>query len=171
MNNLLSLLKNIFYTFKRPLRALYLSISLCLIPLDIFLLFFHKGALLKRLGMVALTVMIFCIPSVLKLLQVFYKHILLSMEGLKKERFKLFLFSILALRLLVGAVIPSNLIAASPQEFSFLELYESPLIYIGINLIQTFGLFVLWPLCLYFLFSQPLRASLFSVESSTFCSL
>jgi hypothetical protein len=54
----------------------------------------------------------------------------------------------------VGIFIPSMLIASSPQEFSFIDTVTSPLFFIYFTFIQAFGLFLLWPLCIYSLFSE-----------------
>jgi hypothetical protein len=68
-----------------------------------------------------------------------------------------FILSVAILFVLTGFVIPSALIFSSPAEFSFIESYKSPFPFLFNILFQSFGLFVLWPVCLYFFFSNKIR--------------
>jgi hypothetical protein len=68
-----------------------------------------------------------------------------------------FLFSVLLIWSLFGFFIPSQLVASSPQEFSFIDNYSNPLFFIFNTAFQAFGLFVFWPICLYFLFSDNIK--------------
>jgi YidC/Oxa1 family membrane protein insertase len=62
-----------------------------------------------------------------------------------------FFYASLMLFLLAGLIIPGSLIASSVEEFSFIESYASPFPFIFTTLLQGAGLFLLWPLGLYFL--------------------
>ncbi|MDR2518288.1 MAG: YidC/Oxa1 family membrane protein insertase, partial [Spirochaetaceae bacterium] len=68
-----------------------------------------------------------------------------------------FLLALSALWALLGLFLPSQLIASSPQEFSFIDGYTTPLFFISAAALQSFGLFVFWPVCLYFLFSRTVK--------------
>ena len=57
---------------------------------------------------------------------------------------KLFLLSAIFLTLLVGGLIPSNYIAASPQEYVFPALFFHPLWYVVNALLLAGGSFILW---------------------------
>jgi hypothetical protein len=70
---------------------------------------------------------------------------------------KIFVFSVMILFLLAGLVIPGALIASSVQEFSFVENYTSPFPFIINTLLQSAGIFLLWPLCFYALFSKSIK--------------
>jgi hypothetical protein len=59
--------------------------------------------------------------------------------------------------MMTGFFLPSILIGSSPQEFSFIDDYTTPLYFIANTAMQSFGLFLFWPFCLYFLFSQRIR--------------
>jgi len=69
----------------------------------------------------------------------------------------IFLLSLFILFLLGGFVIPSTLIASSVQEFSFIKDYQSPFPFLFQTLLQSFGVFLLWPFCLYCLFSKKTK--------------
>jgi len=75
----------------------------------------------------------------------------------KKDSFLIYLFSLLSVCVLSGILIPSMLIGSSPQEFSNIDSYGNPLFFVANTALQTFGLFVFLPLCLYFLFSANLK--------------
>jgi hypothetical protein len=49
------------------------------------------------------------------------------------------------------------LISSSPNEFSFIDTYDNPLFFLFNTASQAFGFFVLWPLCLYVLFSPGIK--------------
>jgi hypothetical protein len=74
-----------------------------------------------------------------------------------RHTFLLFLVSAASLWVITGLFLPSMLIASSPQEFSFIDGYTSPLYFIYNTSLPSFGLFLFWPLCLYFLFSQKVK--------------
>jgi len=65
---------------------------------------------------------------------------------------------LLVLFLLVGFVIPSSLIASSIQEFSYLfgEIVN-PFIFIGNSIVQSAGIFIVWPLLIYLMFFKDIR--------------
>ncbi|WP_461246040.1 LTA synthase family protein [Treponema sp. R6D11] len=58
---------------------------------------------------------------------------------------------------ILGLFIPSQLIVSSPQEFSFIDDYTNPLFFIFNTAFQVLGLFVFWPICLYFLFQNNVK--------------
>jgi len=72
----------------------------------------------------------------------------------------IFILSLLVLYLLAGFVIPSSLIGSSVQEFSFIGSYKSPFPFIANTALQSFGIFLLWPLSVYFLFSEKIKSKL-----------
>jgi hypothetical protein len=57
-------------------------------------------------------------------------------------------------------VIPSSLISSSVQEFAIIDNNKSPLSFIANTALQSFGIFLLWPLCLYFIFSENIKQKL-----------
>jgi hypothetical protein len=75
----------------------------------------------------------------------------------KLDTFLVFLFSFASLWIITGFFLPSMLIGSSPQEFSFIDGYTTPVYFIVNACLQSFGLFLFWPLCLYFLFSDKVK--------------
>jgi hypothetical protein len=81
------------------------------------------------------------------------KHI----QWTKKETLVLFAFSLFVLWAVTGIFVPSMLIVASPQEFSFIDDVSSPVLFISETMLQAFGLVVFWPFVIYFLFSEKVK--------------
>jgi YidC/Oxa1 family membrane protein insertase len=157
MNNIFSLIKNAFYKIKNPLRILYCLLCAAVIAIDCYLLFMHKGPAQKRFLAVCIFSLLFFIPLLIKIVQHFLNTTLLPLVENKKSRFSFFLFSALGLWLLSGWVIPSYIINSSVQEFSGIDGYGNPLYFLYLSLLQSFGLFVFWPLCIYFLFHNKIQ--------------
>jgi len=75
--------------------------------------------------------------------------------------YRTFILSILAVALLIGFVIPLGVISSGVSEFSYSKtgVLLSPLRFTVHTLLQTCG-FLLWGICLYFLFSKKTRSFL-----------
>lgn len=173
MNNVFSLIKNIFYKLKNPLKVLYILMSVSCIFVAVFILFIYDGGASpkKRIAAAIPMLLLIGIPLYLKGINWLLNKPLAKLQENKSNRFKLFLFSAIGLSILTGLVLPSNLISSSVQEFSNIENYTSPANFLHAPFWQSIGLFVLWPLCIYFLFGkkiQTLIATLFSIMIVTF---
>jgi len=159
-NNVFSLIKNIFYLFKKPLRVLYITLCAFVLFLDIYLIFFHYGDLYKRITLVFIS---FVIPLTLPVLSIsnrIFINVLKPLNENKCFKTRLFILSIGILWLLTGFIIPSFVIASSPQEFSYIESTASPFVFLFNCFFQCFGLIIFWPLCIYFLFGDKVKTSL-----------
>jgi hypothetical protein len=166
MNNVLSLCKNIFYRLKNPLKILYILFCAFTFILIIYLLFVNNGVLKKRIGLSSVSCVIFLIPFFIKLVKFTQKKFLFPLETNGRQRDFLFLAGAAALAILAGIAIPASVIVSSPDEFSFIDSYTSPLPFIFNTLFKSAGLFLFWPTCVYFLFGNPAKslfALLFSV--------
>jgi YidC/Oxa1 family membrane protein insertase len=162
MNNIFSLVKNTLQRTKHSWKIIYVSICVCAISLDIFAIFFHQGYWLKRAIVCAAVSVIFFIP-LFKRLAGKLKDKIYALLALKDEQFwqnRVFITFSLILFLLAGIVIPSSLIASSVLEFSFIEIYQSPLPFILHTALQAAGIFLFWPVCIYFLFSKKIKIGL-----------
>ncbi len=173
MNNIFSLIKNIFYKLKNPLKVLYILMVAGCLFVAIFVLFIYDGGASPKKRMAAALPMILLIgiPIYLKGIGWLLNKPLARLQEDKSNRLKLFLFSALGLAILTGLVLPSNLISSSVQEFSNIESYTSPTNFLHAPFWQSIGLFVFWPVCIYFLFNkkiQTLIATLFSILLITF---
>jgi YidC/Oxa1 family membrane protein insertase len=165
MNNIFSLLKNIFLLLKKPLVILYIILCCLVLSLDVFLIFLHEGDLYRRILFVIISLVIPLLPLVIKGYSFMSKSILEPLNTDINTRLRLFVFSQIVYCLLIGLIIPSSVIASSPQEFSFIESVDSPFIYLQNTFFQGVGFFIFWPFCLYFLFGDKTKTvlALFSV--------
>jgi YidC/Oxa1 family membrane protein insertase len=160
MNNILSLFKNILSKTKHASKIVWVFLCLGIIPL--FIHFIPLGFSPKRFFVIGLYSLIFFVP-IYKKIFLFYKDKLTKIFSIEHNALSItstYVFSALILFILSGLVIPGALIASSVQEFSFLDSYASPLPFLFKVFLQAFGFFVLWPLCIYFLFSKKIRYSL-----------
>lgn len=157
MNNILSLIKNIYYKTKNPVKALYFTILGAALLALVYVI--AKPLLPFKILLVALTVIfIALIPLLIKGVRWILSHGLLKLQEDKKLCNSLFIYSALVLSLLCGSVSSSALIASSPQEFCFIDSIASPLTYVKFTFCQSFGLFFIWIGAFYVLFSNKAKA-------------
>ena len=142
LNNLFSLAKNLFAKLKDPLRAFSLLSLLCGIILAVFSLFFFHGSVTRKAFLLVFGILLLLPPVLLKAKGSFFP------EKKKKEASKpggpAFALSCLFLALLMGGLIPSSVIKASPQEFIDPLVYQNPLWYIVYTLCLALGSFLIW---------------------------
>jgi YidC/Oxa1 family membrane protein insertase len=157
MNNVFSLIKNVYYRiqYKYKRHILLGLFSFCCILLAAFCIVkYSDNPRAQKLVFVCFFAAL--VPWIFVVL----KKQLSRGINIKYEPFKsfiIFLLSVFLIWCVLGFFIPSQLIASSPQEFSFIDDYTNPLIFIFITAIQVFGLFVFWPVCLYFLFTNSVK--------------
>lgn len=167
MNNLFSMIKNIFYKMKNPLKILYLCMVCGLTFMAIFILFIYDGgaSMKKRIPAAFALLVLIPIPFYLKAVNYLLTKPLGCLVESKKARFSLFAFSSVALTLFMGLLLPSSIISTSVQEFSNIDTFGNPTEFLHYSFWQAFGIFVFWSGCIYFLFKekiQTLLAFLFS---------
>ena len=160
-NNLFSLAKNILHEKKYSKTIVYITMCVFILMLAVYILFFHSGYLLKRIAVSVILLVLPFLPYMAHIGKfIKNKYLTASLKNSSIYSYKTFFFAILSLFLLLGYVIPSALISSSVHEFSFLENYKSPFPFIGITVLQAAGIFLLWPLGIYFLFSKKVKISL-----------
>ncbi len=158
MNNVFSLVKNIFYKIKNPAKVLYALFVAVIICLDFYVLVVHNGLFHKRVLLACVATFFVFVPFLLKFIVKTFGKPLDFLEQNAKPRFFIFFASCIAICLFAGTVIPSFIINSSPVEFSNIDGYGSPLYFIYNSTVQTFGLFVFWLTCVYFLFNARIQA-------------
>jgi len=163
-NNLFSLIKNIIQKFKHPKTITYILISFICLSLTICLLLFNKIRNLSGVWhsrYITLALILVSIPFLPFLYSFFIKNIKkrLPQSFYTKNGFTLglLLLSLLVLFMLAGIVIPSSLIVSDVQEFSYIENNKSPFPFIINTILQSFGMFFLWPLCVYYILSNKMK--------------
>jgi YidC/Oxa1 family membrane protein insertase len=160
MNNIFSLVKHVVNKSKRAQTAGFFLLCAGVLGMDIVVLFFLNVSLPKRAAFIALGSLVFFLPLIRAGHIKFTRIIDSRKNSLAHSAIFLnstFIFSAAILFLLAGLVIPGSVISSSVEEFSFIESYKSPFPFLLNTVIQSAGLFLLWPLCVYFLFSKKIK--------------
>ena len=138
LNNLFSLIKNIFYKIPHPDKVLKILAAACGALLLIFVIFVHPMPTLRAQAIVIAGLLCLQIP----LLKGDRK---LELKGVDdKDAEKVFYASSAFLTLATGVLIPSSVIADSTEEFLNISSYYSPYWYIISALAIAFGTFFIW---------------------------
>nr|WP_318660122.1 YidC/Oxa1 family membrane protein insertase [uncultured Treponema sp.] len=158
MNNVFSLVKNVFYKIKKPIRALYILLCVVYAGAVWFLLFKHSGFLFRRLAVIGVLTIVPAFPLILKAIKYLLDKPFASLVENGRLRDTLFFLSAITLSVLCGWVIPSYIISSSPMEFSFVDNYASPFYFLRNSLFQSMGFCLFWTSCLYYLFNKRVKA-------------
>ena len=167
LNNVFSLVKNVFYKLKKPLRALYFCLVAGVLFVDWYLIFKHGGFIYRRLTLVAALCIVPLAPLILKGINYLLNTKLKAFCENDRQRNTVFYTSAIALAILMGFAIPSYVISSSPMEFSFIDKYDSPFFFLRYSLFQCIGLFIVWASAIYFLFNKKIKAILAIILSIT----
>ena len=161
LNNIFSLVKNIFYKINNPLKVLYIIVCAVCSLFVFYLFFFMKRRQLKlRLLILFFILLFYFLPVIIKGFNYLYKHLLSKLFHNGKITLIFFFLSCFTLFLLAGLYIPCSVIASSPDEFCFIENHASPFNYIYHSNLFYFGFFIFWPASIFFLFSDKIKSLL-----------
>ncbi len=152
LNNLFSLVKTIFYKLKNPRKVLCTLTSSLGVVILAFGAFLYDTQSLKRKLFIICIGLLLVSPMFVPLLKHKVK-VLLGNDG-KKPNKKMFFLGSLFLTLLVGVLIPSTYIAASPQEYVDITYFHNPLWYIVRTTCMAVGSFLVWMRVFYWLASK-----------------
>ena len=164
MNNVFSLIKNIFYKFKNPTKAFYLTCAAAAVAFLLFTHLSHRFNTNKKVAFTLFCAIILLLPLFIAACKRLISRCLFPLHDNSPERTALFLSCAAALAVLVGAAIPSLLISSSVAEFCGNRGYENPAWFVKNAFLQVAGLCFLWPVLVYFLFDkgvQTIIATLF----------
>jgi len=156
MNNIFSLLKNIYFRIQYKYKHLILTGLFTIICALISIYSVMKFGYILKARLLSIVLLIFAFsPWIYFIL----KHLIIKINNIIqfKESTLIFILSVSLIWVLMGLFIPSQLISSSPQEFSFIDNYTNPLFFIYNTSMQILGLFVFLPICLYFLFSDKIK--------------
>jgi hypothetical protein len=171
MNNLFSVVKNIFYklSLKNRKKISIMAFSFSCFFLSFYLHSFFNGSMHYRAILSTSLIILGFLPLVLLVFKrIFLQNPANIISQLHfKPDFLLFFFSFASICCLTGLFLPSMLINASPQEFSFLDNYTTPLYFIWNTFLQAAGLFIIWPVFIYFLFDYKIK-TIFTLLSPVF---
>jgi len=152
LNNIFSCLKNIFYKLKNPRKVLGVLFSIAGLLLFAYGLFIYDYPSLKRKVFLLGVGILFQLPLLMVLLK---NKIKLSMKATSAPpNQKIFLLGSVFITILVGLLIPSNFIAASPQEFVDITFFHNPLWYLVNSACLATGTFLVWMRVFYWLASD-----------------
>lgn len=160
LNNLFSLLKNIFYKVRISNRIWY---GTALGALTVALIAVLKLELPKKVPLAVLffTLVVAVIPLVKKLRIALEAKGGFSVLEDEKTRFTIFCLSISVMLSLLAFVIPSTIMASSPTEFCNLEGIKTPFGILYYTITQCLGC-ALWLIALYKLFNKVLVQKYFA---------
>lgn len=158
MNNILSLVKNIFYKIKNPKKVLYIIaciLSICMILCAAIV--FKNVKTIFRIGLVFAGVVIPAAPFAVSFFSSLFENHFKILDENPKLQLSIFLISAFILAVLTGLAIPSILMQSEPEQYSYVDSYTSPLYFVWHTFFQALGFFVVWPFCFYALFSAKTK--------------
>lgn len=154
LNNVFSLVKNIFYKLKNPGKVLSCLCAGLGLGLMAFAVTAYQTDSIKRRIFLILVGLVLWLPAAQPLLR---KRFPGERPEAKPNR-KAFLLGCVFLTLLIGVLIPSAYIAASPQEFVDRNCFYDPALYIVNALLLGAGFFLVWMQVFYWLAGNSGRA-------------
>ena len=149
LNNVFSLVKTIFYKLRNPKKVLAVLTSALGLIFLVFSLFFYDTDSIKRKALLVMLGLLLELPLIAPVV-LSRLHIQAKESNPNK---KLFLLGSLFLTVLVGLLIPSTFIAASPQEYVDPSYFHNPLWYIVSSTCLAAGTFLVWMRVFYWLAS------------------
>ena len=152
LNNLFSLVKTIFYKLKNPRKVLCVLTSLIGVMAFVFGAFIYDTDSLKRKVFLIGIGVLLQLPVIVAILKSKVKISFANKDAEPNK--KLFFLGSLFLTLLVGVLIPSTFIAASPQEYVDITYFHNPLWYIVSSGCMAAGTFLVWMRVFYWLASK-----------------
>lgn len=148
LNNVFSLVKTIFYKLKNPRKVIAVLTAIIGVAAIIFGAFIYNTDSIKRKVFIIGIGIFLQLPMVSTVLKTKIKILLGSKEEPDK---KLFFLGSLFMTLLIGVLIPSTFIAASPQEYVDVTYFHHPLWYLVSSACLSMGTFLVWMRVFYWL--------------------
>lgn len=155
LNNVFSLVKTIFYKIKNSAKILRYMTAAAGTAFIILGAFFYRSHIVnQRLFLIVIGAALL-LPLIIHIVKPF---ISLKRKGTAAEPKKsVFVCAMVFLTILVGAVIPSAVIASSAQEFVSLTNFYHPLWYIVSSFLMAAGTFLIWMRVFYWLASPAFK--------------
>lgn len=142
LNNLFSLFKNCFYKFKNPAKVLAWLSAIVGAGMVIFGAFFYQAPSFKRQIFVILCGAMLELPLLYTIIKSKVKLNFNKKPATPNK--KVFILGALLLSGIVGLLIPSSIVGASPQEFVNINYFYHPLWFVVSSVSLAFGTFVVW---------------------------
>ncbi|MCI1208553.1 MAG: YidC/Oxa1 family membrane protein insertase [Treponema sp.] len=160
MNNIFSLVKNVFYRLKRPLKTLYIILSAAVTILIVWLFAGHILSLKRALLVSCVFGLVYFAPLIVRFFNYLIDTVFSDLRDNAKKRFSLFLTGTIGICLLTGLLIPTLLVSSSPIEFSGIDNYGSPMFFVWNTFMQSVGFCIIWPMLIYFLYHERIQTLL-----------
>jgi len=158
LNNLFSLVKTIFYKLKNPAKVLSILAAVVGAVLLVFGIgIYNTNSILRRGFVIALGAALE-IPLIYGYIKGMIRSTKESKEPVSNKG--VFVLGTLFLAVLTGALIPSAVISASPQEFVDITHFHNPLWYVASALCLAVGTFLVWMRVFYWIASPRGKAIL-----------
>ncbi len=170
MNNVFSLVKNIFYKLKNPLKVFWICACAVCAVAAVYIGFFYTTKTNYKLAALFFLLLVFAAPLFVRLAQKLLDTLLKPLVEKKSARHSLFFIASALLFILFGLAIPSSLISSSAAEFAGLGKHPNPFYYIANTALQAAAIFVFWFPCVYFLFSKKVQALMACAAAFLACS-
>jgi len=167
LNNLFSLVKTIFYKLKNPRKVLCILLSVIGVLVIGYSAFMFSGTTAKKLVIILVGILMFVPLGVMLLKSKIHFKPKSSTPNPNKT---LFTLGSIFLSILVGLLIPSSFISASPQEFVNLSDFSHPLLYVVSTLSLSMGTFLVWMRVFYWL-ASPKGKVIFEVLVWVLCGV
>ncbi len=153
LNNVFSLVKNLFVKMKIPKVALYGSSSVLGAVLFFAVLFVRPASSLRKQVLLLGVLLLLQLPLILYFIG--KKVQIKKPQTISKKEKTIFYLGTVLMALLVGVLIPSAVIHASPEEFINTVTYSSPLLYVLNTALLAVGTFVIW-FSIFYKLARPL---------------
>ena len=154
LNNVFSLVKTIFYKLKDPKKVLAIMASMAGLVLAGFGIGGQIDSVKWRVFLIAIGILL-QIPVIVRIKVI--RNILENNNGKCQPDRKAFISGALFLAILVGALIPSSVINASPLEFVDTSYFFNPLWFIVNSLCIAVGTFLVWLSVFYWLADKKVK--------------
>lgn len=155
LNNLFSLVKTIFYKLKNPRKIINIITTVVGIGFIVFGFIYETESIKRRIFLFGIGIAL-QLPMIMPLIKSKIK-VKESNKPVENNK-KMFVLGSLFLTVLVGLLIPSTFIAASPQEYVDVTYFHNPLWYIVSAVCMAAGTFLVWMRVFYWLASPKGKA-------------
>ena len=151
LNNVFSLIKNVFYKLKDPAKVLSILASISGVVISVYSILYVLEETIKGTMIIVLLGLCLQIPLMLRFDK--FKNLFVKIKVKKQNPDKaMFFLGGLFLTVFVGILIPSAVIAASPMEF--MDVDYNPLWYLVSSGCFAIGTFLVWLRVFYWLASD-----------------
>lgn len=144
LNNLFSLVKNIFYKLKNPKKVLSVLGLLLGVAVMVFGLFLYPTKSILRRGLLAAIGLAMMIPMLSSVVRSCYPERFQTLSTENHGDRRIFLLGGLFLTVLTGMLIPSAVIVSCPQEFVDMGYFYHPLWFVAGAATLAAGTFLVW---------------------------